>query len=130
MLTSHTLTLITLQHSYSHLKLKISQTKFLSKNTATFGPLSHQSPAPRSEVPPTNSNFRRCLPSSNLSPFSHNHLIEKKKVTRRASWWGAVMPVVVKEAFRHDLDSCNQRKVLQWIAATKKDFVGIDLFEM
>ncbi|KAM3706933.1 hypothetical protein ACJW31_03G187800 [Castanea mollissima] len=112
------------------MKLKLSQIKFLSKNPTTSGPLSHQSPAPRSEAPPANSNFCRRLPSSDLSPFSHTHLVEKKKVMRRASWWGAVMPVVVKEAFWHDLDSRDQRKVLRWIAATKEDFMGFDLSEM
>ena len=40
------------------------------------------------------------------------------------------MPVVVKEAFRHDLDSRDQRLVLRWIAVTKEVFMGFDLFEM
>ena len=40
------------------------------------------------------------------------------------------MPMVVKEAFWHDLDSHDQRLVLRWIAATKEDFVGFDLSEM
>ena len=40
-----------------------------------------------------------------------------------------MMPVVVKEAFQHDLDSHDQRKVLQWIVATKEDFVGFDFSE-
>ena len=48
------------------------------------------------------------------------------KVTRRASWWGVVMPVVVKEAFRHDLDSRDQRKVLWWIAVTKEDDANLN----
>ena len=40
------------------------------------------------------------------------------------------MLVVVKEAFRHDLDSRDQRLVLRWITVTKEVFMGFDLFEM
>ena len=122
-------------HCYSHsvgqsIHAKLSQIKFLSKNPATSGSPFHQSPPPRSEAPPVNSSFHRHRPSLDLSPCSHTHLAQEKKVTRRASWWGAVMPVVVKEAFRHDLDSRDQRLVLRWIAVTKEVFMGFDLFEM
>ena len=92
--------------------LKLYQISFLSKkNLATFGPLSHQSQAPRSEAPPASFSFYRRHPSlaitlpftlkfslphkpepprsssllgsSNLLPFSLTHLKQTKKVTKR-----------------------------------------------